>query len=60
MSLDLKKIKVELIRVGAAKAELELRIDMALDDIKRIEEHIKVQNEKEIELTAKIKEMEKR
>lgn len=59
MSLELKKVKVELLRVSAAKAELELRIEEFLDNISRLEEHIKVQKNKEEELDSKIKEMEK-
>jgi hypothetical protein len=54
MSLDLKKAKVELLRVSAAKAELELRIDERLEEIERIKEHIKVQENKEEELRNKI------
>jgi hypothetical protein len=53
-SLDLKKIKVELLRVSAAKAELELRIDERLEEIERIRANIKVQEDKEKELIEKI------
>lgn len=56
--LDLKKLKVELLRVGAAKAELELRIDEHMDNIQRVEANIEVQKVKEEELKAKIAEME--
>lgn len=56
--LDLKKLKVELLRVGAAKAELELRIDEHMDNIQRVEANIEVQKAKEEELKAKIAEME--
>lgn len=52
--LDLKKMKVELLRVSAAKAELELRIDERMDEISRIKENIRVQELKEIELKTKI------
>lgn len=52
--LDLKRLKVELIRVNAAKAELELRVEERLDEIERIKEHIKISEAKEIELKEKI------
>lgn len=55
MSLEKKKIQVELMRVQAAKAELELKIDERLEEIKRLEEHIKIQSNKIIELEEKLK-----
>jgi hypothetical protein len=58
MSLELKKVKVELIRVSAAKAELELRIEERLDEIEKIKKHVQIQLDKEMELIQKIKEME--
>lgn len=57
MSLELKKLKVELLRVGAAKAELELRIEERLDEVERVKEHIKTQEAKEAELKQKIESM---
>lgn len=54
-SLELKKLKVELLRVSASKAELELRIEERLDEIERIKEHIKISEAKEQELKDKIK-----
>jgi hypothetical protein len=53
-SLELKKIKVELLNVSAAKAGLELRIEEYLDNIKRLEENISIQRTKEDELKARI------
>jgi hypothetical protein len=58
MSLELKKIKVELLRVSAAKAELELRIEERMEEINRIKEHISISEAKEKELEEKIKKME--
>lgn len=55
-SLDLKKLKVELLRVSAAKAELELRIEEYQDNIKRLQDSIEVSVSKEQELSAKIAE----
>lgn len=57
--LELKKLKVELLRVSAAKGEMELRIDERMEEIARLEDHIKVQIAKEEELKAKIAEMQK-
>ena len=56
--LELKKMQVELLRVSAAKGEMELRIHERMDEIARIEEHLKIQEAKEVELQAKIAEMQ--
>lgn len=53
-SLEIKKIQVELLRVSAAKAELELRIEERLDEINRLKEHIKISESKEKELKEKL------
>ena len=53
-NLELKRIKVELINVAAARANLELRIEESLDNIKRLEDNIAIQKAKEDELQAKI------
>jgi hypothetical protein len=58
-NLDLKRIKLELLKVSAAKAELEFRIEERLEEIERIRGHIKIQEDKEIELQAKIDEANK-
>jgi hypothetical protein len=57
--LDLKRMKLELVKVSAAKAELEFRIEERLEEIGRLKEHIKVQEDKEVELTARIAESDK-
>lgn len=57
-SLELKRIKVELLRVSAAKAEIELRIEEAMDNVKRLQENIVISTTKEEELKAKIAEAE--
>jgi hypothetical protein len=56
--LELKRLKLDLIKVGAAKAELAFKIDERLEDIRRIEENIKISEAKEEELKAKIAEAE--
>jgi hypothetical protein len=57
-SLDLKRMKVELLRVSAAKAELELRIDEQMDNVKRLQDNIAISTAKEEELRTKIAEAE--
>jgi hypothetical protein len=52
--LDLKRIKLELIKVAAARHEIEFRIEERLDEINRLKEHVKVQEAKETELKEKI------
>jgi C4-dicarboxylate-specific signal transduction histidine kinase len=58
-ALDLKRMKLEMIKVAAARAELEFRVEERLDEINRIKDHIKVQLDKEAELQAKITDAEK-
>jgi len=55
--LELKKIQVEIKRVDAAKEEMELRIHERMDEIKRLEDNIKVQVAKIEELKAKLTEV---
>ena len=52
--LELKKLKVELKRVEAARAEMELRIDECNEQIERVLEQIKIQTNRESELTVMI------
>jgi len=52
--LELKRMKLELIKVAAARHELEFRIEERLEEINRIKEHVKVQEAKEAELIEKI------
>lgn len=57
MSLEIKKTKLELLKVAAARAEMEYRIDERLEEIERIKENIKIQIDKEKELEQRIKSM---
>ena len=57
--LELKRTKLELVKVAAARAELEFKVEERLEDIARIKDHIRIQLEKEAELKAKIEEAEK-
>ena len=52
--LELKRIKLELIKVAAARCEIEFRIEERLDEIERLKDHVKIQEAKEAELQAKI------
>lgn len=58
-NLEIKRMELELVKVAAARAELEFKIEERLDDISRIKEHIRIQQEKEKELTKKIEEAKK-
>jgi hypothetical protein len=52
-------MKLDLIKVAAARAEMEFKVEERLEDIQRIKDNIKVQLDKEAELQAKISEAEK-
>lgn len=54
-SMERKKLEVQLKRIDATKAELDLKIDERKEDIKRIEEHIELQNKLENEIKEKLK-----
>ncbi len=54
--LELKRMEVELIRVHAARVELEFKIIEREHDIARLKEHINIQLLKEEELKLKLKE----
>jgi hypothetical protein len=58
MTLEMKRKKVELLRVSAAKADLELRIHERLEEIERLKEHIAKSEETEAKLNQEIKELE--
>jgi len=53
--LDEKKFKAELLRVQAAKAEMEYIIAQRMDEIARLQDNIAKQDEAEKLLIAKIK-----
>ncbi len=52
--LEIKKIKAELAAVTAAKLNIEVRIEEQLNDVARLQEHIKIQEAKEKELQEKL------
>jgi multidrug resistance efflux pump len=53
--LDEKKFKAELLRVQAAKAEMEYIIAQRMDEIARLQDNITKQEDAERILIAKIK-----
>lgn len=58
MTLEEKRMKVELMRVTTARMELEYKIEEKKEEIKRLEDHIKLQLVKEDELSTKLKTVE--
>ena len=54
-AIDKKKLEVQLKRIDATIAELELKIDERKEDIKRIEDHIVLQKQLELEIKEKLK-----
>lgn len=57
MTLEFRKTRAELLRVQAAKAEMEYIIAQRMDEVKRLEENIKKQEETELVLQEKLKGM---
>lgn len=55
MSLEIKKYKAELLRVQAAKAEMEYIVAQRMEEIQRLEDNIKKQEATEIVLIEKMK-----
>lgn len=60
IAIDIKKKEVELMRVQAAKAELELRVEEAAEQIARLTSGIDIQNERIAQLVLEIKELQER
>lgn len=56
-AIELKKLKVELARVQVGKMELELKVSERMEDIQRLQDHIKLSEVKEIELQKQIDEL---
>lgn len=54
-SMKAKELKVKRLKIEANIAELELKIDQEMENIKRIEDHIKIQ---QLELEKVQKELE--
>jgi hypothetical protein len=58
MSLEKKKLNLELMRVKMARMELEFRVDERKEEIKKLEDNIKISEAKEQELSDKMKTLE--
>jgi hypothetical protein len=56
-AIELKKMQVELARVQVGKMELELKVAERMEDIQRLEEHIKLSAAKEAELLKAIEDL---
>lgn len=56
-ALELARVKLELMRVTTARAEMEFNIMKLRSEITRMENNIKIQSDKEAELTAKLAEL---
>lgn len=55
--LDKKRTELELIKVSTARAEIEFRIEEALEQVDKYKEMIQIQLKKEDDLKQKIQEM---
>lgn len=55
-AIEKKKAELELMRVQAARMDLEIRIEEMKEEIKRLAEHIAIQEKREQELKEKLKE----
>lgn len=55
MSLELKRKELEVVKIAAARAELEYKILEKEDEIKRIKDQIQIQLKKEAELKEELK-----
>ena len=58
--LELQRLKVNLSRIHTAKMELELKICERKEEMERIKDHIKLQNEQEEKTLKEIKELEEK
>lgn len=56
--LEIKKKKAEMLRVLAAKAEQEFKIEEFLDQIERLKNAIVTQEEKLVELEKEVERLE--
>lgn len=52
--IEIKRMKLEMVKVAAARAEMEFRIEERMEEIARIEDNIKLQDKREQELKEKI------
>jgi signal transduction histidine kinase len=55
--LEKKKLRAELLRVQAAKAEMEYLMEQKMEEIRRLEDAVKKQELAESSLQEKIKDL---
>ena len=53
-AIELKKLQVELARVQVGKMELELKIEERMEDVQRLQDHVKLSEAKESEIIKQI------
>ncbi len=53
-NMEIKRLTMELLKVQAAKAELEYKIEERQQEILRIEDHIQIQAKRELELKEQL------
>jgi hypothetical protein len=53
-NLEIKRAEVEIARIKAVRLEMELKIDERMEEIERMREHMKLQEDRIAELEAKI------
>lgn len=53
--IEQKKLNAELLRVLAAKAEMEYIIEQRMEEIKRLQDNIKIQEKTEESIQEKIR-----
>ena len=58
MSIEAKRLKMDLLKAEAAKAELEFKIEERLVEIQRIKDHIELQEKRIQEVKAEMAAME--
>lgn len=54
MSIERKKMELELMRVKTAKMDLEVKIEERLEEIEKMKMHIEIQEKRVIELTEQL------
>lgn len=54
MTIDIKRKQAELMRVKAARMELEIKVAERLEEIDRLNQHIEIQLKKEVELELQL------
>jgi hypothetical protein len=53
-NLEIKRLELDLLKIAAAKAELEFKIEERLVDIERMRNHIELQGKREKEVKKKL------